>query len=52
MVLGRRMSVQQQWERQKFEGGEMVTPFHYIEGTLGVYEINRVELLRDVFAWS
>jgi len=24
----------------------------YIEGTLGVYEFNRVELLRDVFAWT
>ena len=24
----------------------------YVEGTLGVYEINRVELLRDVFAWA
>ena len=24
----------------------------YIEGTLGVYELNRVELLRDVFAWA
>ncbi len=24
----------------------------YIEGTLAVYEMNRVELLRDVFAWS
>ena len=24
----------------------------YIEGTLGVYELNRVELLRDVFAWT
>lgn len=24
----------------------------YIEGTLGVYEINRIELLRDVFVWA
>lgn len=24
----------------------------YVEGTLGVYERNRVELLRDVFAWA
>ncbi|HYH82955.1 MAG TPA: Fic family protein [Longimicrobium sp.] len=24
----------------------------YVEGTLGVYELNRVELLRDVFAWT
>ena len=24
----------------------------YIEGTLGIYELNRVELLRDVFAWA
>ena len=24
----------------------------YVEGTLGVYEQNRVELLRDVFAWA
>lgn len=24
----------------------------YIDGTLGVYELNRVELLRDVFAWA
>lgn len=24
----------------------------YVEGTLGVYEINRVELLRDVFVWA
>lgn len=24
----------------------------YIAGTLGVYEINRVELLRDVFVWA
>lgn len=24
----------------------------YIDGTLGVYEINRVELLRDVFVWA
>src|SRR5258708_21532186 len=24
----------------------------YVEGTLGVYELNRVELLRDVFAWA
>lgn len=24
----------------------------YIEGTLGVYELNRVELLRDVFEWA
>ncbi len=24
----------------------------YIEGTLGVYEFNRVELLRDVFVWA
>ena len=24
----------------------------YVEGTLGVYELNRVELLRDVFVWA
>lgn len=24
----------------------------YVEGTLGVYELNRTELLRDVFAWA
>lgn len=24
----------------------------YIEGTLGVYELNRVDLLRDVFEWA
>lgn len=24
----------------------------YIDGTLGVYEMNRVELLRDVFVWA
>lgn len=24
----------------------------YVEGTLGVYELNRVDLLRDVFAWA
>lgn len=24
----------------------------YVEGTLGVYEFNRIELLRDVFLWS
>ena len=24
----------------------------YFEGTLGIYELNRVELLRDVFAWA
>ena len=24
----------------------------YVEGTLGVYEFNRVELLRDVFVWA
>lgn len=24
----------------------------YIEGTLGVYELNRVELLRDLFLWA
>lgn len=24
----------------------------YIEGTLAVYELNRIELLRDVFAWA
>lgn len=24
----------------------------YIEGTLGVYELNRIELLRDVFVWA
>lgn len=24
----------------------------YIEGTLGIYELSRVELLRDVFAWA
>ena len=25
---------------------------HYVEGILGVYELNRVELLLDVFAWA
>lgn len=24
----------------------------YVEGTLGVYELNQVELLRDVFVWA
>ena len=24
----------------------------YIDGTLGIYELNRVELLRDVFCWA
>ncbi len=24
----------------------------YVEGTLGIYELNRIELLRDVFAWA
>ena len=24
----------------------------YIDGTLAVYELNRVELLRDVFIWA
>lgn len=24
----------------------------YVEGTLGVYELNQIELLRDVFVWS
>ena len=24
----------------------------YVEGTLGIYELNRVELLRDVFVWA
>ena len=24
----------------------------YIDGTLGVYELNRIELLRDVFVWT
>lgn len=24
----------------------------YVEGTLGVYELNRIELLRDVFVWA
>ncbi len=24
----------------------------YVEGTLGVYELNRIELLRDVFEWA
>ena len=24
----------------------------YIEGTLGVYELNQIELLRDVFIWA
>lgn len=24
----------------------------YVEGTLGVYELNRIDLLRDVFAWA
>jgi hypothetical protein len=24
----------------------------YIEGVLGIYELNRVELLRDVFVWA
>lgn len=25
---------------------------HYVDGILGVYELNRVELLLDVFAWT
>ena len=25
---------------------------HYINGLLGVYELNRIELLRDVFVWT
>jgi hypothetical protein len=29
-----------------------VPPQAYIDGMLGVYELNRVELLRDVFAWA
>ena len=24
----------------------------YIEGTIGIYELNRIELLRDVFVWA
>ena len=24
----------------------------YVEGTLGVYELRRIELLRDVFVWA
>jgi hypothetical protein len=24
----------------------------YIDGVLGVYELNRIELLRDVFIWA
>jgi hypothetical protein len=24
----------------------------YIEGTLGIYELNRIELMRDVFVWA
>jgi hypothetical protein len=24
----------------------------YVEGTLGIYELNKVDLLRDVFAWA
>jgi hypothetical protein len=24
----------------------------YVEGTLGVHELNQVELLRDVFVWA
>ena len=24
----------------------------YIEGTLGIYELNQIELLRDVFTWA
>ncbi|CAH2709902.1 Fido domain-containing protein [Xanthomonas campestris pv. nigromaculans] len=24
----------------------------YVEGTLGIYELNRIDLLRDVFAWA
>ena len=24
----------------------------YVEGTLGIYELNRIELLRDVFVWA
>ena len=24
----------------------------YVDGTLGVYELNRIELLRDVFVWA
>jgi fido (protein-threonine AMPylation protein) len=29
-----------------------VPPVDYIEGMIGVYELNRVELLRDVFVWA
>lgn len=29
-----------------------VTARAYIDGTIAVYELNRVELLRDVFAWA
>jgi hypothetical protein len=29
-----------------------VPPRAYLEGTLAVYELNRVELLRDVFVWA
>lgn len=29
-----------------------VPEFHYISGLLGVYELNRIDLYRDVFAWA
>ena len=29
-----------------------VPPQAYVDGVLGVYELNRVELLRDVFVWA
>ncbi len=29
-----------------------VPEFEYLAGTLAVYELNRVELLREVFAWA
>lgn len=25
---------------------------HYIDGLIGIYELNRVELLRDVYVWA
>jgi Fic/DOC family len=29
-----------------------VPPLAYVDGTLGVYELRRIELLRDVFVWA
>jgi len=29
-----------------------VPPQAYVEAMIGVYELNRIELLRDVFVWA